>query len=201
VPRPALHDSEAVLDATRELILDVGPRGTGIREISRRSRAPSGSLYHRFSSRDNLVALAWLRAVRRFQAGYVQALERQDPGEAIREAIAWAVEYALREPRDTRLLFSHSQADLLDGAPAPETIRELSAANDRLEAALRDLSRRLFKSASRAALEQVSNAVIDLPYAVLRRHLLARTLSPHTIAPLQAAALAIVANRAEARRR
>ena len=71
MPRPALHDTEAVLDATRELILDVGPRGTGIRDISRRSGAPSGSLYHRFSSRDNLVALAWLRAARRFQTGYL----------------------------------------------------------------------------------------------------------------------------------
>ena len=201
MPRPTLHDTEAVLDATRELILDVGPRGTGIREISRRSRAPSGSLYHRFSSRDNLVALAWLRAVRRFQAGYVQALERQDPGEAIREAIAWAVEYALREPRDTRLLLSHSQADLLDRAPAAETIAQLAAINQRLEVALRDLSRRLFKSASRASLERVSNAVIDLPYAALRRHVLARTLSTRTIAPLQAAALAIVADRGEAQGR
>jgi AcrR family transcriptional regulator len=201
VPRPALHDTEAVLDATRELILDVGPRGTGIREISRRSGAPSGSLYHRFSSRDNLVALAWLRAVRRFQAGYLQALECHDPAEAIRHAIAWAVEYALREPRDTRLLLSHSQADLLDRAPAAETIAQLAAVNQRLEVALRDLSRRLFKSSSRASLERVSNAVIDLPYAALRRHVLARTLSPRTIAPLQAAALAIVADRGEAQGR
>ena len=45
------------------------------------------------------------------------------------------------------------------------------------------------------------NAVIDLPYAALRRHMLARTLSRHTIAPLQAAALAIVADRGEAQGR
>ena len=45
------------------------------------------------------------------------------------------------------------------------------------------------------------NAVIDLPYAALRRHMLARTLSRHTIAPLQAAALAIVVDRGEAQGR
>jgi len=139
--------------------------------------------------------------VRRFQAGYLQALERQAPAAAIRQAIACAVEYALREPRDTRLLLSHSQADLLDRAPAAETIAQLAAVNHRLEVALRDLSRRLFGSTSRAALERVSNAVIDLPYAALQRHLLARTLSRRTIAPLQAAALAIVADRGEARDR
>lgn len=197
MPRRALHDTEAVLDATRELILDVGPRGTGIREISSRSGAPSGSLYHRFSSRDNLVALAWLRAVRRFQRGYVHGLQAEDPGEAIRRAIAWGVEYALREPGDTQLLLSHSQADLLDGAPAAETVAQLAAVNQRLEGALRDLSRRLFASTSRTALERVSYAVIDLPYAALRRHVLARTLSRRTIAPLQAAALAIVAEEAK----
>ena len=201
MPRPTLHDTEAVLDATRELILDVGPRGTGIREISRRSGAPSGSLYHRFSSRDNLVALAWLRAVRRFQAGYVQALEHRDPADAISEAIAWAVEYALREPHDTLLLLSHGQADLLDGAPAAETADQLAAVNQRLERTLRALSRRLFASVAAPALERVSYAVIDLPYAALRRHVLARTLSLRMIAPLQAAALAIVTDRVGGRRR
>ena len=103
----------------------------------------------------------------------------------------------MREPRDTRLLLSHSQADLLDGAPAAETVDQLAAVNHRLERAVRDLSRRLFGSASRAALERVTNAVIDLPYAALRRHVLARTLSRRTIAPLQAAALAIVSDQRE----
>src|SRR5689334_7011428 len=75
MPRPLLHDPDAVLDAVRDLLVEGGPRAAGIRAIAERSGAPSGSLYHRFGSRDELVARAWLRAVRRFQDGYVAALE------------------------------------------------------------------------------------------------------------------------------
>src|SRR6185312_6438634 len=75
MPRPLLHDPDEVLDAARDLIVEGGPRAAGIRAIAERSGAPSGSLYHRFGSRDELVARAWLRAVRRFQAGYVAALD------------------------------------------------------------------------------------------------------------------------------
>ena len=89
MPRPALHQTDVVLDAARDLIIDTGPRGAGIREIAERSRAPSGSLYHRFGSRDNLVALAWLRAVHRFQGGFLEALEADDPYDAVKRAVRW----------------------------------------------------------------------------------------------------------------
>lgn len=196
VPRPALHDTEDVLAATRALILEAGPRGVGIREIARRSGAPSGSLYHRFGSRDTLVALAWLGAVRRFQEGYVAALRADDPHLAIREAVAWGVDFALREPGDTRLLLCHSRADLLDGEPAPDVRREVAAVNDALEVAVRTLTRRLFGRATSAAVERTTYAVIDLPHAVLTRHVRAGTLSRRIIGPVQAAALAIVTEEA-----
>jgi AcrR family transcriptional regulator len=192
MPRPALHATDDLLDAARELILEAGPRSVGIRHIAERSGAPSGSLYHRFRSRDNLVALAWLRAVRRFQDGFVAALQTPEPRGAVREAVRWSVEFALASPGDTRLLLCYSQADLLDATPAVEVLAELAAVNDALERALRALARRLFGSAGAVAVERTTYAVIDLPYAALRRHVLAGTLSRRTVGTLQAAVLAIV---------
>ena len=192
MPRPALHQTEVVLDAVRDLILDSGPRGVGIREIAERSGAPSGSLYHRFGSRDNLVALAWLRAVRRFQAGFLKALEADDPHEGVKGAVRWGVEYALAEPADTRLLLCFSRADLLDAEPAAETAGELAAVNFAVERAVKRLARRVFGTVNNAAVERITYAVIDLPYSVLRRQIQAGTLSRRTIAPLQSAAIAIL---------
>ena len=180
------------MDAVRDLILDSGPRGVGIREIAQRSGAPSGSLYHRFGSRDNLVALAWLRAVRRFQTGFLKALAADDPHEGVKGAVRWGVEYALAEPADTRLLLCFSRADLLDAEPAAETAAELAAVNFAVERAVKQLARLVFGTVTNASVERVTYAVIDLPYAVLRRQIQAGTLSRRTIAPLQSAAIAVL---------
>jgi AcrR family transcriptional regulator len=192
MPRPALHQTDVALDAARDLILDSGPRRAGIREIAQRSGAPSGSLYHRFGSRDNLVALAWLRAVRRFQTGFVKALDADDPHDAVKGAVKWGVQYALTEPADTRLLLCFSRDDLLDADPAADTLTELAAVNLAVESAVHRLARLAFGTITTASVERITYAVIDLPYAVLRRHVQAGTLSRRTIAPLQSAAVAIL---------
>jgi AcrR family transcriptional regulator len=190
--RPAVYEEAAMLDATRDLVLEVGPRAVGIREIARRTGAPSGSLYHRFRSRDDVLAVAWLRAVRRFQAGVLAALEADDAREAVARAVRWSVEFALSAPADTELLLRFSRADLMDGEPGPEIARELADVNAALELAVRRLAERLFGKREREAVERTTYAVIDLPYAVLRRHLLAGTLDHRVTALLERVALAIV---------
>src|SRR5687767_8565332 len=109
-----MHDTDELLDAARDLIVEGGPRAAGIRGIAERSGAPSGSLYHRFGSRDELVAQAWLRAVRRFQTGFLAALGDEDPRTGVANAVRWAVFFTLNHPADTRLLLDHSRKDLLD---------------------------------------------------------------------------------------
>jgi AcrR family transcriptional regulator len=192
MPRPALHDTDALLDAARELVIETGPRAVGIRDIATRSGAPSGSLYHRFGSRDNVLARAWLRAVHRFQAGFVPALEIEDGRAAVAAAVRWSAAFARSRSADTQLLLRFGRDDLLDDAPAPELAAELAAVNASLERAVRALARRLFGTASRANVERTTYAVVDLPYAVLRRHLLAGTLDGATVTGLRSAALAIV---------
>jgi AcrR family transcriptional regulator len=193
MPRPALHDTDTLLDAARELVLTGGPRAAGIREIARRSGAPSGSLYHRFGSRDNILARAWLRAAGHFQTGFVAALEAEDPRPAVAGAVRFSVRFASEHPADTELLLRFSREDLLDTALAPDAVAELAGVNERLERALRRLSRKLYGSGDATALERIAYAVVDLPYAVLRRHLLAGTFDPARTGPaLEAAALAII---------
>ncbi len=187
MPRPALHQVDTVLDAARDLVLEAGPRAVGVRDIARRSGAPSGSLYHRFQSRDNLVARAWLRAVGRFQAGFLEALGAEDPYEAVRSAARWGVRFALCQPQDAELLLAHSRAALLDAQPDSAVIAELAVINAPIETALRALALSVYGLDTPEALERISYAVIDLPYAVVRRHLLAGTLSERTAETLEAA--------------
>ena len=71
-----------MLDAARDLLLEDGSGSATIEAIASSSGAPTGSIYHRFGSRDELIARLWMRAVYRSQASFVAALERHDPKEA-----------------------------------------------------------------------------------------------------------------------
>jgi AcrR family transcriptional regulator len=190
MPRPLLHDPDGVLDAARDLLVEGGPRAAGIRAIAERSGAPSGSLYHRFGSRDDLVARAWLRAVRRFQDGYVAALASDSEG--AEAAVRSAVAFALEQPADAHLLLRFGRRELLDAEPSAELATELATVNVPLERAVRRLARRVFGATTAEAVERTTFAVVDLPLAVLTRHLRAGTLTRATGDRLAAAVCALL---------
>ena len=97
--------TDALLDAAREVILERGPRSATIALIAARAGAPTGSIYHRFASIDELLARTWLRAVRRTQevrpAGFDPA---GDPIEVVVELALALYDHCVAEPGDMLLL-------------------------------------------------------------------------------------------------
>lgn len=179
--RPQLHSEEAILDAARGLVLDVGARAATLNAIARASGAPKGSIYHRFSSLADLLAEMWIRAVRRSQQAFLESLD--DP-HAMTAAIAAALsihDFAQRERADARLLASLRREDLIEGLEAPRLRAELEEVNKPLELALMQLARRLFGRATAANLEKTMFAVVDLPVGAIRRHLVAKSPLPPTL--------------------
>lgn len=57
----------------RDLVLAGGPRAVSVAAIAAASGAPVGTLYHRFETRDGILAAAWLRALERFQQPLLEA--------------------------------------------------------------------------------------------------------------------------------
>jgi AcrR family transcriptional regulator len=167
--RPAKHSSEAILDAARALLLDGGPRAASVAAIATASGAPVGTLYHRFGTRDALVAEVWLRALTRFQDAYLGAATTDDPRKAGAEMAAAVVTFARTAPADAQLLMATSLHDLLDGAVPDALSTRLEAANAPLTEALRTLARRCYGRADARHVDRVRLAVVDLPAAALRR--------------------------------
>jgi AcrR family transcriptional regulator len=159
--RPRLHDDDDVLDAAAAVTLELGARGASIDAIAARSGAPVGSIYHRFGSRDGVLAAAWERAVRRFQAGY---LPDEVPGpDALATAAGMAeavVGFATSDPDGARLLMTLRPEDHFD---TPASMEELNVG---IVTAVRSLARALGVGG-----ERVRMAVIDLPYGTMRRRL------------------------------
>jgi AcrR family transcriptional regulator len=186
--RPERHSADAILDAARGLVLEGGARAATIDGVVAASGAPKGSIYHRFATLDDLLAAMWLRAVQRAQAPCLAALDHPDAFEgAVRAGLA-VHDFARAHPADARLLVSMRREDLARGVTDPAVAAGLREANAAVEAAVRRLATRLYRRASRAAVERTLCAVVDPPLGAIRRHLVAGTpIPPGLRAQLEAA--------------
>jgi AcrR family transcriptional regulator len=170
VAPPRKHDTDRILDAARALVLRDGPRAASVAAIARESGAPVGTLYHRFSSRDGVLAAAWLRALEGFQRRALAAAAHPDPLEAAVAMASSQVSFAEAQPEDARLLLTVRRDDLLDADPDDRFRARLDAINEPLEATLTELTRSLRGRADARARDAVTRAVVDLPNAAIRRY-------------------------------
>ena len=153
-----------------------------------------------FASLNDLLAELWIRAVRRSQGDFIEALSKPD---AMTAAVAAALslhDFAEREPADARLLASLRREDLVERVSARRLQSELDDLNRPLEAALAGLARRLYGRATAGTVERTLTAVVDLPMGAIRRHLIAETPLPSSLrGQLEAAVRAALGSKAEAR--
>jgi AcrR family transcriptional regulator len=162
-----------MLDAARDLLLGEGSRSATIEAISDVSGAPTGSIYHRFGSRDELIARLWIRAVYRSQASFIAALEREDAKEAALAGAMSIIDFCEEHPADAQLLVAFRREDLVKAIPKGTLAEELETLNRPIERAVVQLAHRLYGSRSRVALDRTLLATFDLPYGAARRHLIA----------------------------
>src|SRR5215208_4261289 len=176
--RPQLHPTDTMLDAARDLLLEDGSRSATVEAIASASGAPTGSIYHRFGSRDELIARLWMRAVYRSQASFVAALEHPKPKDAAKAAAMSILDFCEENPADARLLVSFRREDLIRAAPEGSLAEELEQLNRPVERAVVHLAQRLYGRRTRAALDRTLLAVFDLPSGAARRYLISGTKLP-----------------------
>jgi AcrR family transcriptional regulator len=169
MPRPVRYTADELLDAAAALLAANGPAAVTMSGVARATGAPSGPIYHRFPTRAALCGELWLRTEERFHTGFTSALSASDDVQArcvagARYTVGWCRDH----PDEAQILLAG--ADALCLADWPD---ELTARRRRLRRSLR----RLLASVTADA-DRVSAAVIDIPYAVVRGHLLARRAIP-----------------------
>ncbi|MCV7409749.1 TetR family transcriptional regulator [Mycobacterium florentinum] len=170
---PRKHETDVILDAARALVLEGGPRAASVAAIAKSSGAPAGTLYHRFGNRDGILAAAWLRALERFQSRAMAASEADAAATPADTAVAMAVasiSFARELPEDARLLLTIRPADLLDEEPDAKFQETVAAMNAPLTERVGVLARKLYGRKDSRSVDAVARAIVDLPYAVVRRH-------------------------------
>ncbi|MCM6778494.1 TetR family transcriptional regulator [Nocardia sp. CDC159] len=167
---PRKHDTDVILDAARTLVLRDGPRAASVAAIAAASGAPVGTLYHRFGNRNGVLVETWIRALDRFQRRAMAAGDEPDPLDAAVGMAAATIEFGRELPEDAQLLLQLRPGDLLDGAPDTELRARLDRMNAPLIERMHVLTEQLYQADDEQTVNRVVLAVVDLPYAALRRH-------------------------------
>lgn len=167
--RSPRHDADRLLDAAAELLAGGGPAAVTMSGVARTAGAPSGSVYHRFPDRPALLAALWTRALQRFHNELLAVLSPGEPQESIRRSARTSIEWARRNPRDAHILLTGAKE--LDERNWSEQARaDTSQTNAALRDALTDLVETTGDTTPDAA-DRILLAVVDLPYAMIKRYL------------------------------
>lgn len=164
--RPAKFTPDQFLDAARDAVALHG-RDATLGQVCALVGAPTGSVYHRFPTREHLFVGLWLRSVRRFHVGLLEAAALPDGRAALAAAALHIPRYCREHPSDALALTLYRQQVLVRSAPA-DLADDVRSVNDRIAAATGDLCRRRYGTVSEHLLTVVTTAVRQCPYGLVR---------------------------------
>ena len=176
MPRPQVHDRDAMLDAAEELAVEGGVKAVTIRAVSDRADISNGAIYHAFGSRGGLVGRAWVRGAQRFLAMQRHAVDAalEAPDGAVRAVVVAAdtpAVFSEQYPHSARLVLGTSREQLIGSAP-PEVQAELQQLDVDLVDLLIRLSIALWDRKDAAAVAVIEDCVVGLPTGLMLRRAL-----------------------------
>lgn len=198
--RVAKFAPEQIVEVTARLAADDGPGRATIARIAESLGAPTGSIYHRFASRDVLLGEVWIRAAESFQERVGDRLAGEDAWEAGLAAALFVPARVREAPGEARILLLHRREDFLSSVWPRDLAARAAALKRRMDAGLRDFARRALGRTDADALRLARYVVADAPLAAVMPHLRAHEAPPPIVDALVRATYVAVMSDAGARR-
>jgi AcrR family transcriptional regulator len=176
--RRSRFSEEAILDATATIVAGRGPSAATIGAIGTLLDAPSGSIYHRFPSRDVLLGRLWLNKTALFQSRFAEAITRPDPYAAGLSAALSFPALVRDDFTGARIMLLYRREEFLSESWPPEMHDEARRLKRQLSGLLSGATRRLFGEKTLEKFYLTIFATIDIPIAAVRYHVGANKLPP-----------------------
>ncbi|HSV41754.1 MAG TPA: TetR family transcriptional regulator [Nocardioidaceae bacterium] len=201
--RPRTNDLDTLLDVAEQLATAGDPSGLTLRRLAVEAGASNGSIYHAFTSKEELLAKVWIRAARRLLTEQHERIASAIDGaptesqadDAVVVAALWPVEFATHNPSAARLFFGQRRDQLFsDDDLSPAVKEELDAIQAAFTQVLIMLARARWNRTDRIAVETIAACVVDLPGGLMQRKLATgAALDAQVAAQVEAACRAILA--------
>jgi AcrR family transcriptional regulator len=163
----AKFSQEDFLGAALDIAAAQGPAAVTVASITARIKAPTGSFYHRFTSRNVLLGALWLQTVLDFQEGISGAL---DAGDGLRAALhtpAWVRAHLDK----ARLLLLFDRRDFVQGE-WPEELRErVAEMTRRMKVGSARMAQLIFGGSGREEVRLAQFLISEVPVAAVCQHL------------------------------
>lgn len=169
--RPPRYGTAEILDGAMHVSAEIGPQRLTIAKVAKRAGLPVGSIYHRYASRDEILAAIWLDLVEDFQGKFLAALEGQDAVAAGLAGVRFAIRWITRHPRAARLLLVHRREDFASERWPASYRRRAEKLAAQAGIAVGRYASRLTGRTGAPEVRAVRFALVDLPTAALRRDL------------------------------
>ena len=124
-----------------------------------------GSLYHRYDTREELLAKAWIDAVQAFQARFLAALESNAPDAGMRAAMV-TPQFCRDEIKRAKILVCCRREELLSSSISDEISKQIRSIN---KASTNSLTR--FAKNHRYSIEACKLGLIGYPLGAVRLYL------------------------------
>lgn len=164
--RPAKFTSDQILDAARDAAVEHW-RDTTIAHVAERVGAPTGSIYHRFPSRDALFGSLWARSIRRFHEGLLVAAEIEDPHTSMAAMARHIPQFCRENPGEAKAMTLYRLSDLLAKIPT-EQRAELAAINNDVDTELRRVTARRYGRLTERRYRLALLGTRQCPYGLVR---------------------------------
>ena len=176
--RKAVFGRRDMAGAALRLVAERGPQAVTVAALAREVGAPTGSIYHRYRSRAQLLGDLWMDVVEGFQAGFVASLAQANDVDGAVESARFMVRWARQHPLETRLLLLHRRQDYVSGTWPEDLAKRAAALEPQLGSALRAFGQRAFGRADAETMARLRFALLDAPFGGIKPYAQARKPLP-----------------------
>lgn len=176
--RLAKFNEDIFITAAIEIVAHCGVSAVSISAIANKTGAPVGSVYHRFESRDTILAKAWLRVKKDFRSTVASKWAAKDTWHAVACFLAWC----RTNPVHAKFLLRCENYPVFSETLSPDLHGQLESEQAALDACFAQCAR----IASREPVNENIDAMlrfilIDSPTAIVRPYLMQNLPIPDAI--------------------
>ena len=164
--RKAHFNKNEIIDAALNIISREGIKALTMQSLAERIQAPIGSIYHRFPSRDELLAELWIKITKSFQEGFLAALNNSG-----QKAALYTLQWVRTNPQEGQLLLLYRREEFSAGNWPEEFRQKIADLSRELDDGIRSFTKRTLGRLNRENLQRAVFALIDVPFAAVSRSL------------------------------
>ena len=179
--------TEKILDAALAPFIEKGYHNATITDLCKEVGCPVGSIYYRFSGKQEIAGTVYRRVVEQFQAGLVDLAIAgvSDPAAGVQACITHVLDHVEQHPHDAKFLLLLRHRDFLGAKDLKlDTNRHVVHANEKVYNWSRQLHAKLVERLGKDApsYDTMFSLVFDLPMGYAKRWMNGQaTAAPHEI--------------------